>query len=67
MHFALPLTALLLLRLELRTATPLALLGLLPDLDALLLIHRSFSHSVVVLGLLFLPILLIARRYRPAH
>lgn len=67
MHFALPLTALLLLRLELRTATPLALLGLLPDLDALLLIHRSFSHSLVVVGLLFLPILLIARRYRPEH
>jgi membrane-bound metal-dependent hydrolase YbcI (DUF457 family) len=66
-HFALPLTTLLLLGLDLRTAAPLALLGVLPDLDSLLLIHRSFSHSIVILGLLFLPILLVARRYRPAH
>jgi membrane-bound metal-dependent hydrolase YbcI (DUF457 family) len=66
-HFALPLAALLLLRLELRTAAPLALLGVLPDLDSLLLIHRSFSHSIIILGLLFLMILLAVRRYRPAH
>jgi membrane-bound metal-dependent hydrolase YbcI (DUF457 family) len=66
-HFALPLTALLLLGLELRTAAPLALLGILPDLDSLLLIHRSFSHSIVVLGLLFISIFLLVRRIRPVH
>ena len=63
-HFALPLAALLMLGVELKTAAPLALLGILPDMDALLLIHRSFSHSFVVLGLLFLVILLITERFR---
>ena len=65
-HFALPLTALLLLGIELRTAAPLALLGILPDLDALFMIHRSLSHSLVVMALLFLAILLVTRRYRLA-
>lgn len=66
-HFVLPLAALLLLGLDLRKAAPLALLGLLPDLDALLLIHRSISHSIAIMALLFLPLLLYARRYRPDH
>jgi membrane-bound metal-dependent hydrolase YbcI (DUF457 family) len=66
-HFALPLAALLLLGLDLWTAVPLALLGLLPDMDVFLLVHRSFSHSLVWLGLLFLLILLVVRRYQPAH
>jgi membrane-bound metal-dependent hydrolase YbcI (DUF457 family) len=66
-HFILPLTALLLLGVELRTAAPLALLGFLPDLDALLLIHRSFSHSIIVMALIFLTILLITRHIRPTH
>jgi membrane-bound metal-dependent hydrolase YbcI (DUF457 family) len=66
-HFILPLAALLLLGEDLRTAAPLALLGLLPDLDALLLLHRSISHSVAVMGLLFLLLLLYARHYSPDH
>lgn len=66
-HFALPLAALLLLGLDLWTAVPLALLGLLPDMDVFLFIHRSFSHSLIVLGLLFIPALLVVRRIRPAH
>jgi membrane-bound metal-dependent hydrolase YbcI (DUF457 family) len=66
-HFVVPLTTLLLLGIELRTAVPLAILGVLPDLDSLLLIHRSFSHSIVVIGLLFLAIFLVVRHYRPAH
>jgi membrane-bound metal-dependent hydrolase YbcI (DUF457 family) len=66
-HFALPLAALLLLGLDLRKAVPLALLGILPDLDSLLLIHRSFSHSIIVLSLLFLTIFILIRHYRPAH
>ena len=67
MHFVVPLAALMLLGIELRTAFPLAILGVLPDLDSLLLIHRSFSHSIIVMGLLFLAIFLVIRRYRPAH
>jgi predicted nucleotidyltransferase len=48
-HLILPLTALTLLGVDFRKALPLALFGLLPDLDALLLIHRSLSHSLPVL------------------
>jgi membrane-bound metal-dependent hydrolase YbcI (DUF457 family) len=67
LHFVLPLVALLLLNIDLKTAISLALLGLLPDLDAVLLIHRSISHSIPVLALLALPLLLLARRYKPLH
>ena len=66
-HFVVPLAALMLLGIKLRTAVPLAILGLLPDLDSLLLIHRSFSHSIIVIGLLFSTIFLIVRHYKPAH
>jgi len=66
-HFVVPLAALMLLGIELKTAVPLAVLGVLPDLDSLLLIHRSFSHSIIVIGLLFLAIFLVIRHYTPAH
>ena len=67
LHFVLPLVALLLLDMDLRTAVPLALLGLLPDIDATLLIHRSISHSIPIIALLTLPLLLLARRFKPVH
>lgn len=38
----------------------MALLALAPDLDALFLVHRSLSHSIVVLAAAFLPISIIA-------
>jgi membrane-bound metal-dependent hydrolase YbcI (DUF457 family) len=66
-HFVLPLAALLLLGVSLRRAVPLAMLGLLPDLDSVFLIHRSFSHSIVVIGLLFIPVFLLIRCLQPVH
>jgi len=33
---------------RLRYALPLALAGLLPDLDSLLRVHRSFTHSLLI-------------------
>jgi membrane-bound metal-dependent hydrolase YbcI (DUF457 family) len=57
LHVVVPFTALVLLGIKPRAAAPLALLGVLPDLDALLLTHRSLSHSVIILSLAWAPIL----------
>ena len=58
LHFVLPFVALTLLGVEVRRAAALGFLGVVADLDSLLLIHRSLSHSAVVWGLLFLPVLI---------
>jgi len=54
-------------RLGVRRALLLSLLALLPDLDILLHIHRSMSHSIILLSLIWIPILLASylfkRRY----
>ncbi|MCX8162286.1 MAG: glycosyltransferase [Candidatus Bathyarchaeota archaeon] len=54
-------------RLGVKRALLLSAIALLPDLDLLLRIHRSMSHSIIVSGLAWLPILLslyiFKRRY----
>lgn len=62
-----PFVALVLLGVKPHKAAPLALLGVLPDLDALLLVHRSVSHSVVVLSLVWAPLLAFAYFIRPEY
>lgn len=61
-HVVMPFTALTLSGVEWRKAFPLSLLALLPDVDALFHVHRSLSHSLVVLSLVGLPFLLLAYR-----
>ena len=63
-HVAVPFFALRLLGLRSRRAVPISLMALLPDLDALLLLHRSPSHSIVVVLAVALPILLLVYRFR---
>ena len=65
LHVVVPFVALVLYGVEPRRAAPLSLLGVVPDLDALLLVHRSLSHSVVVLGLVWVPVLAYVRMRRP--
>jgi membrane-bound metal-dependent hydrolase YbcI (DUF457 family) len=65
MHFILPLASLMLLGEKPKTAVPLAVLGVLPDIDALLLIHRSISHSIIVIAVIFTPLVLYARFRAP--
>ena len=65
LHYVLPLVALILLGEKPRKAAILAILGTLSDIDALLLIHRSLSHSIVIIGLIFTPLLAYARLRRP--
>ena len=61
-HFTVPFVALTLMGVSPRKAIPLALLALLPDLDALLLVHRSVSHSLVVMAAVMVPIMVVAYR-----
>ena len=64
-HYVLPLAALMILGVKPRKAATLAILGVIPDIDALLLIHRSLSHSIVIMGLIIAPLLVYAKYRRP--
>jgi len=64
-HFIVPFTALTLADVKFRKALPISLLALLPDLDALFLVHRSLSHSIVVVLIVMTPFLLLAYRFKP--
>ena len=64
-HYVLPLAALMLLGVKPRTSATLAILGVIPDVDALMLVHRSLSHSIVVMGLIIAPLYVIARYRYP--
>lgn len=63
-HFAVPLLALTLAGVELKKALPISLLALIPDIDALVLIHRSISHSLLVVLTAATPFLLLSYRIR---
>ena len=65
LHFVLPLLAFTLLGVKPRKAFPLALLGVLPDLDVLFLVHRSLSHSLIIIGLASFPFFLLSFVLKP--
>jgi len=66
LHFAIAFALAALLRLKLKWALTLGLVGILPDLDLLLFMHRSVSHSILPpLLLLALPFLWTSSRVRP--
>jgi len=64
-HFVVPLTALLLFGLKFKEALPISLLALLPDLDALFLVHRSLSHSIVIMLTMIAPFLMLTYKFKP--
>jgi len=61
-HVVVPFIALTLSDVEWSNALPISLLALLPDVDVLFHVHRSISHSLVVLSLVGLPLLILAYR-----
>ena len=65
LHYILPLTALILLGEKPKTAAILATLGVASDIDALLLIHRSLSHSLVIIMLIYTPLFVYAWHRKP--
>ena len=67
LHVVLPFVSLVLLGLKRRDAALLSLLGVVPDLDAVLLVHRSLSHSILVMLFIFAPIYFYSWKYKPRH
>ncbi|MEM3734381.1 MAG: hypothetical protein QW158_05475 [Nitrososphaerales archaeon] len=57
-HFVVLFVALTLLRIDLKEALALSLLALTPDIDALLLAHRSFTYSILFMLTIAAPTLL---------
>jgi hypothetical protein len=64
-HFIVPFIALTLVGVEAKKALPVSLLAVLPDLDALFLVHRSLSHSIVVVLSVMVPLLLLTYKFKP--
>ena len=59
LHFAIPLAACRAAGADWRRSLFVSLIALVPDLDVLFYVHRSESHSLIVLALIVLPILAI--------
>ncbi len=64
-HFLVPFTALLLVGVGFKKALPVSLLAVLPDFDALFLVHRSVSHSIVLMLIGIAPFLFLAYKFKP--
>ena len=64
-HFVVPFIALTLVGVKSRKALPISLLAVLPDLDALFLVHRSLSHSLIVVISIMVPLLLLTYKFKP--
>lgn len=65
-HFAIPLAALILAGAGYRKAIPVSIFALTPDIDALFLIHRSQSHSLIPLAAVTVTSYLLLRRTKYA-
>lgn len=62
-HFVIPFFLLMMFGLGIKKAALISLLAVLPDLDVLFHIHRSFSHSIIFILLFSLPAIIIAKRF----
>ena len=62
LHFAAPFVTLKALGLDWKSALFASLIALTPDLDVLFSVHRSFSHSAIVLLAIVIPILILTRK-----
>jgi len=60
-HILIPLMVLLYLRFELKYALAYSLFAILPDFDIFFGVHRSLSHSIVFILIIFLPIIVVAQ------
>jgi len=63
-HSVAPFTAMTLMGVKNKKALPISLLALLPDLDALFLVHRSLSHSLIIVLIVAMPLLLLTYKLR---
>jgi len=63
-HFVVPFIALTLVSVKTKKALSISLLALLPDLDALFLVHRSLSHSLIIVLVVAMSMLLLTYKLR---
>ena len=54
-------------RLGIKRALLISLIAILPDLDVLVHVHRSMSHSILVILLVCTPILLLVYRFKTKY
>jgi len=47
-------------------ASAISLFALLPDLDALFFVHRSLSHSALIMSIVIAPFLLLTYKFKPS-
>lgn len=62
LHLTIPFVLLLLVGIEAKKALPISVLALIPDMDALFYVHRSLSHSIIILSAAVGLLLLIPNR-----
>jgi hypothetical protein len=61
LHFAVPFASLRAIGVDFRKVMFASLVALTPDLDAIFQVHRSQSHSLIVLALVVFPLLILTR------
>jgi membrane-bound metal-dependent hydrolase YbcI (DUF457 family) len=67
LHFAVPFASLRAVGIDLRKAALASLISLAPDLDVFFHVHRSQSHSIIILGAIALPLLVLTRNRKEAR
>lgn len=65
LHFTIPFLAFILVGVRPKKAFLLSFLALVPDLDALFLIHRSFTHSIIFISIILLVATLVLHKFKP--
>lgn len=66
-HFAVPFASLRAFGVDLRMAVLVSLVAVVPDLDVLFNVHRSQTHSVIMLAVVALPLLVLIRNHKEAR
>lgn len=62
-HFIIPFFLLIMFGFNLKKATLISLLAIVPDFDILFHIHRSLSHSIFFILAICIPAIIIAKKY----
>jgi hypothetical protein len=64
LHFAVPFTSVRATGLDWRKALFASLVALTPDLDVFFNVHRSESHSLILLTIVVVPLLILLRKHK---
>jgi membrane-bound metal-dependent hydrolase YbcI (DUF457 family) len=67
LHFVVPFVSFKAFGVDLRKAALASLVALTPDADVLFHIHRSQSHSIIVLAVILVPLLVVTRNRKGAR